>query len=68
MRMTKFNLFIAFFIIIIIIIIIITIIIIQVLHILTEKLQSLGTISFSVPGNQPEKNLLQSQLDIGILI
>ena len=61
MRMTKFNLFIAFFIIIIIIII-------QVLHILTEKLQSLGTISFSVPGNQPEKNLLQSQLDIGILI
>ena len=62
MRMTKFNLFIAFFIIIIIIIII------QVLHILTEKLQSLGTISFSVPGNQPEKNLLQSQLDIGILI
>ena len=60
MRMTKFNLFIAFFIIIIIII--------QVLHILTEKLQSLGTISFSVPGNQPEKNLLQSQLDIGILI
>ena len=62
MRMTKFNLFIAFFIIIIIIIII------QVLHILTEKLQSLGTISFSVPGNQPEKNLLQSQLDIGVLI
>ena len=61
MRMTKFNLFIAFFIIIIIIII-------QVLHILTEKLQSLGTISFSVPGNQPEKNLLQSQLHIGILI
>ena len=61
MRMTKFNLFIAFF-------IIIVIIIIQVLHILTEKLQSLGTISFSVPGNQPEKNLLQSQLDIGILI
>ena len=28
---------------------------IQVLHILTENLQSPGTINFSVPGNQPAK-------------
>ena len=28
---------------------------IQVIHILTENLQSPGTINFSVPGNQPAK-------------
>ena len=30
--------------------------IIQVLHILTENLQSPGAVSFSVPGNQPAKS------------
>ena len=39
---------------------------IQISHITTKKIQSPGTKSLSLHGNQPAKNLPESQLDVGI--